>query len=61
MEVQVLDAPREVRWRCVEGPPKWLGTDITFQLSEQDNHCFHILTKAQEERAPHDLKIDNWN
>lgn len=37
MEVQALNAPKEVRWRCVDGPAEWIGTDITFQLSEQDN------------------------
>ncbi|MBI3805640.1 MAG: SRPBCC domain-containing protein [Nitrospirae bacterium] len=37
MEVQALNAPKEVRWRCVDGPPEWVGTDVTFQLSEQDN------------------------
>jgi uncharacterized protein YndB with AHSA1/START domain len=37
MEVQALDAPRDVRWRCVDGPVEWIGTDIGFQLSEQDD------------------------
>lgn len=37
MEVQELDAHQSVRWRCVEGPPEWVGTDVTFQLSEQDD------------------------
>ena len=36
MDVQKLGADKEVRWRCVEGPEEWIGTDITFQLSEQD-------------------------
>lgn len=27
---------REVRWRCVSGPPEWIGTDVTFELSEID-------------------------
>jgi uncharacterized protein YndB with AHSA1/START domain len=37
MEVQALDAPRDVRWRCVDGPAEWIGTDISFELSEQDD------------------------
>ena len=37
MEAQELDAHQNVRWRCVEGPPEWVGTDISFQLSEQDD------------------------
>ena len=37
MEVQELNEQKNVRWRCVEGPAEWIGTDITFQLSEQDS------------------------
>ena len=36
MEVQELNSPINVRWRCVEGPDEWVGTDITFDLSQQD-------------------------
>jgi len=32
MEVQELGENKDVRWRCVEGPAEWLGTDITVQL-----------------------------
>lgn len=43
MEVQELNAPEYVRWRCVEGPPEWVGTDITFQLSEQDKQTIVLF------------------
>lgn len=43
MEVQELNAPKDVRWRCVEGPDEWIGTDITFQLSEQDNQTIVLF------------------
>jgi uncharacterized protein YndB with AHSA1/START domain len=43
MEVQALNAPKEVRWRCIEGPAEWVGTDITFQLSEQDNQTIVLF------------------
>ena len=33
-EVLTLDPNREVRWRIKEGPPEWIGTDVTFQLSD---------------------------
>lgn len=36
MEVTGQDAPEQLRWRCVDGPPDWIGTRITFDLSEQD-------------------------
>lgn len=43
MEVQELNAPGEVRWRCIEGPDEWIGTDITFQLSQQDNQTIVLF------------------
>jgi len=43
MEVLELNAPKDVRWRCIEGPDEWIGTDITFQLSEQDNQTIVLF------------------
>jgi len=43
MEVQELKAPSEVRWRCVDGPPEWIGTDVTFELSEQDDQTIILF------------------
>ena len=43
MEVQELVKNKDVRWRCVEGPEEWVGTDITFQLSEQDGQIIVLF------------------
>lgn len=43
MEVQALDPPCEVRWRCVDGPAEWVGTDISFELSEQDGQTIVLF------------------
>lgn len=43
MEVQELNAQKDVRWRCVEGPAEWIGTDVTFQLSQQDNQTIVLF------------------
>ena len=43
MEVQELDENKGVRWRCIEGPDEWIGTDIAFQLSEQDNQTIVLF------------------
>ena len=43
MEVQELDDNKQVRWRCVEGPDEWVGTDITFKLSEQDGQTIVLF------------------
>jgi uncharacterized protein YndB with AHSA1/START domain len=43
MEVQELNAQKEVRWRCTDGPPEWIGTDVTFELSRQDNQTILLF------------------
>ena len=43
MEVKKLDLEREVRWLCVEGPGEWIGTDITFELSQQGDQVILIF------------------
>lgn len=35
MEVKELTAATYVRWHCIQGPSEWIGTDITFELSQQ--------------------------
>lgn len=37
MEVTGLEDAKSVRWRCVDGPPDWIGTKFTFDLSTQDD------------------------
>lgn len=37
MVMEVTDVSAScVAWRCIGGPPDWMGTTITFDLSEQD-------------------------
>ena len=43
MEVQELHSQQSVRWRCIEGPDEWIGTHITFDLSEQDGQTILIF------------------
>ncbi len=43
MEVQELAENKAVHWRCVEGPEEWVGTEITFQLSEQDGQTIVLF------------------
>jgi len=33
-EMTKLDPSREVRWRFLSGPPEWVGTDATFELTQ---------------------------
>lgn len=43
MEVQQLNPEKNVQWRCIDGPAEWIGTDITFQLSQQDDQTIIIF------------------
>ncbi|NJD92307.1 MAG: SRPBCC domain-containing protein [Geobacter sp.] len=43
MEVLDRNASKDVHWRCVEGPEEWVGTDITFQLTDQDNQTIVLF------------------
>ena len=38
------DAPQSrVRWRCLAGPPEWLGTDIGFDVQTDDHGQTSVL------------------
>jgi uncharacterized protein YndB with AHSA1/START domain len=43
MQVQELDPQKKVSWRCVAGPEEWVGTDITFQLSQQEDQTIILF------------------
>jgi uncharacterized protein YndB with AHSA1/START domain len=43
MEVQELNPQKNVTWRCTDGPAEWIGTDITFDLSQQDDQTIIIF------------------
>lgn len=43
MEVQQLNPEKNVQWRCIEGPAEWIGTDISFELSDQDDQTIIIF------------------
>lgn len=38
LEVRSLSPAKEVQWRVTAGPPEWIGTDVTFSLSQQDEY-----------------------
>lgn len=43
MEVKELAPPQRVSWHCVQGPEEWIGTDVIFNLSEQNNQTIVIF------------------
>src|SRR5687768_12148721 len=43
MEIKELTPEVNVRWHCIEGPPEWIGTDITFDLSQQHDQTIIVF------------------
>ena len=43
MQVTALEPNKKVHWRCLEGPAEWIGTDITFDLTQQDEYTILIF------------------
>ena len=37
-KVLTLDPDKEVRWRFIDGPPEWIGTDVSFTLSRDGDY-----------------------
>ena len=35
MRIAEMKDDARVAWQCVEGPPDWIGTDISFDLAEE--------------------------
>ncbi|HEY7532649.1 MAG TPA: SRPBCC domain-containing protein [Nitrospiraceae bacterium] len=54
MEVKALDPNTNVRWRFTSGPEEWVGTDVTFKLS-QDGEYTIVLFAHQNWREASDF------
>ncbi len=46
MEVVELSQDDRVQWRCVDGPPEWVGTTITFDLKDSGGETALLFTHA---------------
>jgi len=46
MEVTRLDPDGHVSWNCIEGADEWVGTTITFDLTQADNETVVLFTHA---------------
>ncbi len=43
MNVTELINEKSVKWKCTDGPEEWIGTDITFDMSLQDDQVILIF------------------
>jgi len=44
MEVAELSPNERVQWRCVGGPPEWVGTTVTFDLKDSGEETVLLFT-----------------
>jgi uncharacterized protein YndB with AHSA1/START domain len=54
MEVLKLESNKQVHWRCKSGPPEWIGTDIVFDLSEEEPYTV-VLFGHKNWREPGEI------
>ena len=43
LEVTRLESGRAVDWRVTDGPPEWIGTDVTFTLAPGDGQTLVLF------------------
>jgi uncharacterized protein YndB with AHSA1/START domain len=46
MRVVELVPDRLVHWRCIEGPPEWIDTEVTFTLEWKEGQTFVLFKHA---------------
>jgi uncharacterized protein YndB with AHSA1/START domain len=43
MRVLEVVPSRLVRWRCIDGPAEWIGTEVTFKLDWKENQTYVLF------------------
>ncbi len=51
MEILRLDPAGHVRWRVLDGPEEWVGTEIDWRLEQRDDYTI-VLFKHEGWREP---------
>lgn len=51
MEVLKQEPPRKVQWRCVKGPEEWIGTEIIFDLKQENDFTIVLFTHRNWKEA----------
>jgi uncharacterized protein YndB with AHSA1/START domain len=53
-DMQVLESvpDRLVHWRCVRGPQEWVGTEVTFELTQEKDGQTFVLFKHSGWKEP---------
>jgi len=51
MQVTRLDPEGHVNWNCVEGADEWVGTKLTFDLTQKDDETVVLFSHADWRNA----------
>lgn len=43
MEVIALEQNKKVHWRVLSGPDEWIGTDVIFDLAQEDDYVIVLF------------------
>ena len=54
MQVVALDPGQRVIWRVTEGPKEWIGTQVSFELRQEEGYTI-VLFKHQGWKEPVEL------
>jgi hypothetical protein len=61
-DVTNVDPSTTVQWRFTDGPPEWIGTDVTFDVSRQGEHTIlvfgHRNGRQALSRGPQDRQLE---
>ena len=47
MQVEKLEPGKRVQWRCVKGPAEWIGTQLTFDLKQENDFTIVLFGHRQ--------------
>lgn len=51
MEVKKLDENKTVQWTVINGPEDWIGTDLTFNLNQEDDYTIILFSHSKWREA----------
>ena len=44
IEVQDLNPEKNIRWKFTDGPPEWIGTEVTFDLHQEGEYSIVLFS-----------------
>jgi len=46
MQVLAAQLGKLVKWKCIDGPEEWIGTEVTFRLEEKEGQVFVLFSHS---------------